>query len=70
MVGVICAVAAAVVGVVLGLLMSRPKPTAPVVPDPVVLKEFAARREAIKREAIDAKLDKADLVDALRGLSR
>lgn len=70
MVAVLCALAAAVAGVVAGVLLSRSHQQSAIAPDPVVLKEFAAKREALKKEVVIEKLDKNDLVDALRGMSR
>lgn len=73
---VLVAVAVAIaVGVGIGWLLTRRAPVAPLMPDPVILAQYADKRAHLvtKRNTIEADvhaLSKADLAAALRSAAR
>lgn len=69
---IICVVAALVVGVVAGWLLTRNAPSAtPALPDPVVLQDYAQKRAALQKEAPNAApLSLADAAAALRSMAK
>jgi hypothetical protein len=69
---IICVVAALVVGVVAGWLLTRNAPSVtPALPDPVVLQTYAARRAALQKDAPSVQpLSISDAAIALRNLAK
>lgn len=68
--GIIAIVVALALGVTIGVLLSRPSKVAPVLPDPVVLQTYAAKRAALAKEAPNAEaLTLSDAAAALRRMA-
>lgn len=67
---IIAILVAMVLGIGIGWLITRKTPSAAVVPDPVVLQEYAAKRAALQKEAPRAEaLTLADAAAALRNMA-